>query len=124
MITPELIARINELSRKKRSVGLSDDETQEQQRLRREYLDSIRAQRRGDRKLRPVRIQQGPHTVGKLGLRLSLSRTAKKTQSEKQRDDATHPDRVQPSHRSTTHGEETIEDCSSFLSVLPSPSGS
>ncbi|MBP8598047.1 MAG: DUF896 domain-containing protein [Selenomonas sp.] len=44
MITPELIARINELSRKKRSVGLSDDETQEQQRLRREYLDSIRAQ--------------------------------------------------------------------------------
>ena len=44
MITPELITRINELSRKKRSVGLSDDEAQEQQLLRREYLDSIRAQ--------------------------------------------------------------------------------
>ena len=44
MITPELITRINELSRKKRSIGLSDDEAQEQQQLRREYLDSIRAQ--------------------------------------------------------------------------------
>ena len=44
MITPELIARINELSRKKRSVGLSDAEAQEQQTLRREYLANIRAQ--------------------------------------------------------------------------------
>ena len=44
MITPELIARINELSRKKRSTGLSAAETAEQASLRRVYLDSIREQ--------------------------------------------------------------------------------
>ncbi len=44
MITPELIARINELSRKKRTEGLSEAETAEQQKLRRIYLDSIREQ--------------------------------------------------------------------------------
>ena len=44
MITPELIARINELARKKRSEGLSDAETAEQAALRRDYLDSIREQ--------------------------------------------------------------------------------
>ncbi|WP_337949266.1 DUF896 domain-containing protein [Mitsuokella jalaludinii] len=42
MITKELIARINELSRKKRSSGLSEDERIEQQALRREYLAGIR----------------------------------------------------------------------------------
>ena len=44
MITKELIARINELSRKKRSSGLSEDERIEQQALRREYLACIREQ--------------------------------------------------------------------------------
>ncbi len=44
MITPELVARINELARKKRSEGLSEAETAEQASLRRVYLDSIRAQ--------------------------------------------------------------------------------
>ena len=38
MITKELIARINELSRKKRSSGLSEDERIEQQNLREQYL--------------------------------------------------------------------------------------
>ena len=47
MITPELIARINELSRKKRSVGLTEEELAEQQVLRREYLDNIRDQVKG-----------------------------------------------------------------------------
>ena len=47
MITPELIARINELSRKKRSVGLTEEELAEQQALRREYLDGIRDQVKG-----------------------------------------------------------------------------
>ena len=47
MITPELIARINELARKKRSVGLSEEETAEQQKLRRIYLDGIRDQVKG-----------------------------------------------------------------------------
>ena len=44
MITKELIARINELSRKKRSSGLSETELMEQQMLRQEYLASIREQ--------------------------------------------------------------------------------
>ena len=47
MITPELIARINELARKKRSVGLSEEETAELQKLRRIYLDGIRDQVKG-----------------------------------------------------------------------------
>ena len=38
MITKELIARINELSRKKRNSGLSEDERIEQQNLREQYL--------------------------------------------------------------------------------------
>ena len=44
MITPELISRINELSRKKRAEGLSEAEAAEQASLRRIYLDSIREQ--------------------------------------------------------------------------------
>lgn len=47
MITPELIARINELSRKQRSTGLTDAEKIEQNKLRREYLDNIKAQLKG-----------------------------------------------------------------------------
>ncbi|MCR5440100.1 MAG: DUF896 domain-containing protein [Selenomonas sp.] len=47
MITPELIARINELARKKRSTGLSEAELAEQQKLRRIYLDGIRDQVKG-----------------------------------------------------------------------------
>lgn len=39
-----LIERINELSRKKRSVGLEDWECAEQEALRQEYLSFIRGQ--------------------------------------------------------------------------------
>lgn len=46
MITPELIARINELSRKQRSVGLNEDEKKEQKNLREIYLEGIRGQMR------------------------------------------------------------------------------
>ena len=44
MITPELLARINELARKKRSVGLSAEETVEQKKLYEVYLTAIRGQ--------------------------------------------------------------------------------
>jgi uncharacterized protein YnzC (UPF0291/DUF896 family) len=37
------IARINELSRKKRTVGLSDEELLEQQALRKVYIDSFKS---------------------------------------------------------------------------------
>ena len=47
MITAELIARINELARKRRSQGLDPEETEEQARLRRLYLDGIKEQMKG-----------------------------------------------------------------------------
>lgn len=44
MITPELLARINELARKKRTVGLSEEESVEQKKLYEVYLAAIRGQ--------------------------------------------------------------------------------
>ena len=44
MITPELLARINELARKKRTVGLSEEESAEQKKLYEIYLSAIRGQ--------------------------------------------------------------------------------
>lgn len=44
MITPELLARINELARKKRTEGLSPEELAEQQKLYEIYLSAIRGQ--------------------------------------------------------------------------------
>lgn len=42
MTMDERIARINELYHKSQGVGLTPDEKEEQQRLRREYVDSIK----------------------------------------------------------------------------------
>ena len=44
MITPELLARINELSRKKRTEGLTEEEKAEQKKLYEIYLSAIRGQ--------------------------------------------------------------------------------
>ena len=44
MITPELLARINELARKKRTEGLTEDELMEQKRLYKIYLTALRGQ--------------------------------------------------------------------------------
>jgi len=44
MITPELLARINELARKKRTVGLTAEELTEQKELYKIYLAAIRGQ--------------------------------------------------------------------------------
>ena len=43
MITEEKIKRINELARKSKAEGLTDAETEEQQILRREYIDAFKA---------------------------------------------------------------------------------
>ena len=40
---PEQVARINDLARKSRTVGLTEDEALEQQRLRAQYLREFRA---------------------------------------------------------------------------------
>ena len=44
MITKEMVARINELARKKRTEGLTAEETAEQKKLYAGYLGSIRGQ--------------------------------------------------------------------------------
>lgn len=44
MITPELLARINFLARKKRSEGLTPEEIAEQKKLYEVYLSAIRGQ--------------------------------------------------------------------------------
>ena len=41
-MTQEKINRINELARKQKTVGLTDEEKVEQKALRREYIDSFR----------------------------------------------------------------------------------
>ena len=43
MITNEMIDRINFLSRKSKAEGLSEEEAKEQQKLRRAYIDSYKA---------------------------------------------------------------------------------
>ncbi len=42
-MTEERIARLNELARKKKTIGLTEEEKQEQAMLRQEYLAAIRA---------------------------------------------------------------------------------
>lgn len=42
MITKELIERINVLARKQKDCGLTEEETAEQQKLRRIYVDCIK----------------------------------------------------------------------------------
>ena len=44
MITPELLARINHLARKKRTIGLTEEELAEQKELYKVYLGAIRGQ--------------------------------------------------------------------------------
>lgn len=44
MITPEVVARINELAQKQKSGLLSDSEKTEQAQLRRLYIDNIKKQ--------------------------------------------------------------------------------
>lgn len=44
MITPEMIARINYLAHKKKTQGLTEIELAEQTKLRRLYIDNIKAQ--------------------------------------------------------------------------------
>ena len=47
LITEEEIARINELWRKSKEAELSEEEKEEQQKLRRLYIDSVKHNLRG-----------------------------------------------------------------------------
>lgn len=61
----ERIDRINTLYHKAKSVGLSEEETVEQARLRREYIEAIRGSLRGN--LNSISIQEEDGTLTDLG---------------------------------------------------------
>ena len=59
------IDRINTLYHKSQSVGLTEEEKEEQARLRREYLDAIRANMRST--LNSISIQEKDGSITDLG---------------------------------------------------------
>ena len=63
-MTNEKIARINELAHKSKTTGLTEAEKAEQQALRREYLDDIKASLRAQ--LNNASIQEPDGTIHKL----------------------------------------------------------
>ena len=63
-MTNEKIARINELAHKSKTTGLTEAEKAEQQALRREYLDDIKASLRVQ--LNNTSIQEPDGTIHKL----------------------------------------------------------
>lgn len=60
MIPKELIDRINQLAQKQRTCGLSDDEKADQALLRRQYIDLIKEQVRGQ--LEAAHVPQKHHS--------------------------------------------------------------
>jgi UPF0291 protein CBFG_05335 len=61
----EQIDRINELAKKQKSVGLSEDEKKEQAELRKEYIENIRNSLRAD--LNNISIVEKDGSVTDLG---------------------------------------------------------
>lgn len=66
------IARINELYRKSKAEGLSDEERKEQQILRREYIDSVK--RNLSAQLDHISIQEADGTITNLGKKYGKKR--------------------------------------------------
>lgn len=64
-MTEEKIQRINELYRKSKTAGLSDEERKEQQILRREYIDAFKRSLRGQ--LDNISIQEADGSITNLG---------------------------------------------------------
>ena len=64
-MTEERIERINELYRKSKSEGLTDAEKQEQQILRKEFIDSFRRNLRGQ--LDNISIKEADGSITNLG---------------------------------------------------------
>jgi len=61
---PAMIARINELAKKKRTEGLSPEEAEEQQRLRAKYLSEFRSGM--EEMLKGIRIQSPDGSISEL----------------------------------------------------------
>lgn len=64
-MTEEKIQRINELYRKAKAEGLTDEEKQEQQILRKEFIDSFRRNLRGQ--LDNISIREADGSITNLG---------------------------------------------------------
>ena len=65
MLTDEKLARINELARKAKAEGLTSAETKERDVLRREYIEAVRANLRGQ--LNNINIQELDGSITNLG---------------------------------------------------------
>ena len=65
MITDEKLARIDELARKAKAEGLTSAETKERDVLRREYIEAVRANLRGQ--LNNINIQELDGSITNLG---------------------------------------------------------
>ena len=65
MITDEKLARINELARKAKAEGLTSAGTKERDVLRREYIEAVRANLRGQ--LNNINIQELDGSITNLG---------------------------------------------------------
>jgi len=65
MTLDEKIKRINELYHKSKDVGLNDEEKAEQARLRRDYIDAVKGNLRGQ--LNNINIQEKDGSITNLG---------------------------------------------------------
>ena len=65
MSLEDKIKRINELYHKSQDVGLTDEEKEEQKRLRQEYVDSVRNNLRNQ--LDNINIQEADGSITNLG---------------------------------------------------------
>ena len=65
MITDKKLARINELAKKAKAEGLTSAETKERDVLRREYIEGVRANLRGQ--LNNINIQELDGSITNLG---------------------------------------------------------
>lgn len=71
-MTKEKIARINELAHKSKTTGLTEAEKAEQQALRKEYLDDMKASLRAQ--LEHTSIQEPDGTLHKVTRRTDLKK--------------------------------------------------
>lgn len=65
MIDEKKIARINELYHRSKAEGLNEEEKEEQARLRKEYIEAVRRNLRGQ--LDQIDVQEADGTITNLG---------------------------------------------------------
>ena len=65
MIEEKKIARINELYHRSKAEGLNEEEKEEQARLRKEYIEAVRRNLRGQ--LDQIDVQEADGTITNLG---------------------------------------------------------